>query len=560
MTDSVLQGIGVGRGAVAGPVIRANPTPVAPVGAPAPTDIEAAVKSLSEAMAEVSATMTQRAAAATGTLKEVLEAAAEMAQDPDLLELSVEKVREGTDPAVAVAEVTAQYADMFQASGGYLAERVSDLYSIRDRVIAKLLGLPEPGVPPLTRPSVIVATDLTPADTGALDLDKVLGIVLAEGGPTSHTAIIAGQLGLPCIVRVAGAENLADGDQVALDAAKGTVTLNPDAAVLDAVAARQKALAALAEDTSDGATSDGHQVQLLANIGTAEDAERLTDAAVQGSGLFRTEVLFLDAQTAPTEADQAAVYARALKAFGDRKVVIRTIDAGADKPLAFANQKAEENPALGVRAYRLNRTMPELMDTQLKAIAKAQAETGIEPWVMAPMIATVQEADDFAKQARAAGIKKVGVMIEVPAAAIQAEEILDKVDFVSMGTNDLAQYTMATDRLAGDLADLLDMWQPAVLYLVNKTAAAGLKTGKPVGVCGESASDPLMALVLTGMGVTSLSMAPKAIPAARFALRHHTYAQCQAIAKAALSATNATDARAAALALVNPEVKQALAL
>jgi len=558
--SNVLKGIGVGRGAVAGPVVRANPVPKAPANAPAPADRAAAAAKLTEALESVTASLQARADAASGTLAEVLGAAVEMAQDPDLLDLSVEKVNEGTDPAVAITEVAGDFAETFKAAGGYLAERVTDLYSIRDRVVAKLLGLPEPGVPPLTKPSIVVAEDLSPADTGALDLSKVLGIVLEQGGPTSHTAIIAGQLGLPCIVRTAGAENLHDGDEIALDAAHGTVTTDPDAATLATVDARQKALAALKEDTGDGATSDGHKVQLLANIGTGEDAERVKDQAVEGSGLFRTEVLFLDAQTAPTVDDQAKAYAKAFAALAPRKVVIRTIDAGADKPLAFATMPGEENPALGVRGYRLVRTLPELLDTQLKAIAKAAAETGTEPWVMAPMIATVEEARDFAKEARAAGIKKVGVMIEIPAAAILAKEILNVVDFVSLGTNDLGQYTMATDRLAGNLADLLSVWQPGVLFLVNRTAEAGLATGKPVGVCGESAGDPLMALVLTGMGITSLSMAPASIPAARYALRNHTYAECQAIAQAALGASTAEGARAAALALVKPAVKAALAL
>jgi len=561
LTESpVLKGIGVGRGAVAGPVVRAHPSPTVPANPPAPEDKEAAAKHLTDALGLVAQSMTERANAATGTLAEVLNAAAEIAQDPDLIDMSVDKVMNGMDPAQAITEVAGLYADMFTQAGGYMAERVTDLYSIRDRVVARLQGLPEPGVPTLTKPSVVVAEDLSPADTGALDLSKMLGIVLEQGGPTSHTAIIAGQLGLPCIVRCPQAKLLADGDEVALDAARGTVTVRPDAEVLAGVVSRQQALAALAVDKSDGATSDGHQVQLLANIGTAVDAEKLRDEAVQGVGLFRTEVLFLDAQTAPTEDDQAAVYAKALDALGDRKVVIRTIDAGADKPLAFATQPNEENPALGIRAYRLTRIMPELLDTQLKAIAKAAKESGHEPWVMAPMIATVGEAEDFAKAARAAGIKKVGVMIEVPSAAIQAEDILKVVDFVSMGTNDLGQYTMATDRLCGDLADLLDIWQPAVLYLVNRTAQAGVTTGKPVGVCGESAGDPLMALVLTGMGVTSLSMAPKSVPAVRYALKSHTFAECQAIAQAALSAKTATDAKAAALALVKPEVREALAL
>ncbi|MBN8882631.1 MAG: phosphoenolpyruvate--protein phosphotransferase, partial [Salana multivorans] len=252
-------------------------------------------------------------------------------------------------------------------------------------------------------------------------------------------------------------------------------------------------------------------------------------------------------------------YAAALAAFGGRKVVVRTLDAGADKPLAFATLADEENPALGVRGYRIGRVHPRLLTEQLAALGQAAAETGTQPWVMAPMIATPQEAAEFAASARAAGLTRVGVMIEVPAAALRAEAVLAEVDFVSLGTNDLAQYTMATDRLAGQLVDLLDPWQPAVLELVATTARAGRALGKPVGVCGESAGDPLMALVLTGLGVTSLSMSLGSVPAVRYALRRHTLAQCEAMAEAALRAASATQGRAAVVDLLTEEARRLLA-
>lgn len=551
----VLNGVGVGYGAVIGPVVRGNPVPVVPANAPAPADPEAAADRVLEVFADVASVLEARSAAATGTLSEVLAATAQMARDQALAGQAAERVRGGAHPAVAVAQVTDQFLEMFNAAGGYLAERTTDLASVRDRVIAALEGLPEPGVPPLTVPSVVVAADLTPADTAALDLSLVLGIVVEQGGPTSHTAIIAKQLALPCVVRVTEASELADGDMVAVDAAKGAVSVDPNERVKESVAARRVMLTQLAKDTGDGATSDGHAVKLLANIGTAEDAEKLTDAPVEGVGLFRTEVLFLSAQTAPSEDEQAKAYSRAFAALGDRKVVIRTLDAGADKPLPFVTQPGEENPALGVRGYRLVRVAGDLLTTQLAAIARAAKETGATPWVMAPMISTVDEAAAFAAKARDIGIAKVGVMVEVPAVALRAEDLLGEVDFVSLGTNDLAQYTMATDRLRGELVDLLDMWQPAVLDLAAATAKAGLELGKPVSVCGESASDPLMALVLTGMGVTSLSMAPAAIPMVRFALRSHTLDECRKMAAAARGARTAAEAYRATLALAGPKLK-----
>lgn len=319
-------------------------------------------------------------------------------------------------------------------------------------------------------------------------------------------------------------------------------------------------LRTLAANQDPGSTSDGHAVELLANIGTAEDAERVGNREVEGVGLFRTEVLFLERVSAPSREEQADAYERVLCAQKGQKVVVRTLDAGADKPLAFVHHGTEENPALGIRGYRLARTAPELLLAQLDAIADAQERTGTQPWVMAPMIATAREAAEFTAQARARGLKQVGVMIEVPAAALRASEILREVDFVSIGTNDLAQYTMASDRLLGDLSDLLDPWQPAVLDLVAIVLRAANAAGKPAGVCGESAADPLMALVLTGLGVTSLSMAPAAVPSARFAVAHHSLGQCEQIAAAALSGHTSGASRARALALCDPHVRELLSL
>lgn len=554
-----ISGIGVGRGAAVGPVARAHPS-LSLDGAPEATDPSAGAHLVEDAFAQVAAELDDRSRTVPPAVADVLRATAAMCRDPELARAATGRVLAGAAPAVAVDEAVGEFCRAFAAAGGLLAERVTDLRSIRDRVVARLLGRPCPGIPPLARPSVVVARDLAPADLAGLDPADVLGVVLEEGGPTSHTAVVAGQLGLPCVVRARGAEELTDGRIVALDAATGIVTVDPDEDATRRVTARRAALAALADDTADGATSDGHRVPLLANIGTAEDAERLRGAAVEGIGLFRTEVLFLDAPAAPSPDEQAAVYARVLSAAGGRKAVIRTLDAGADKPLPFVARPGEENPALGVRGYRLARVAPDVLETQLAAIARAGAATGTAPWVMAPMVATAAEARAFATAARAAGLATVGVMVEVPAAALCARDLLREVDFVSLGTNDLAQYTMAADRLRGELADLLDPWQPAVLRLVAATAGAGVELGKPVAVCGESAADPAMALVLVGLGVSSLSMSPGAVPEVRHCLSRHTLDQCQAMARAALRATSARRARAAAVAMVDPAVRELLAV
>ncbi|QCB95188.1 phosphoenolpyruvate--protein phosphotransferase [Cellulomonas shaoxiangyii] len=563
----MLHGVGVGRRAAVGPVAQVRPAPAVPGDAALvvegrPATVEETHAAVERAFAEVADGLQAQADAATGTVADVLAATAQMAADNALRAQTLARVDAGEPPVAALDGVVQMFATMFEQAGGYLAERVTDLRSVRDRVVARVLGLPDPGVPRLEQPSVVVARDLAPADTAALDLTKVLAIVTELGGPTGHTAIIAGQLGLPCVVRVGGATDLEDGVEVAVDGAAGTVTPHPDAELRAALERRHAAEDLLSGDTAPGATADGHAVALLANIGTAADAERVaaSGAGAEGVGLFRTEVLFLERTQPPTVEEQAEAYAAALRAMGGRKVVVRTLDAGADKPMAFATQPDEENPALGVRGYRLVRPLPELLATQLAALARAQEATGTTPWVMAPMISTPDEARDFAAAARAAGVATVGVMVEVPAVALRARDVLAEVDFVSLGTNDLAQYTMATDRLRGELADLLDAWQPAVLDLVAATASAGVEAGKPVGVCGESASDPLMALVLVGMGVTSLSMAAGALPAVRYSLRRHTREQCVAMAAAARAARSATDARAAVLALAEPEVRDTLAL
>ena len=441
-----------------------------------------------------------RAASAETTVAAVLEATSLMAQDPGLLADVERRIKGGVGPATAVDQAVEGFCKILEMSGGYMAERVTDLRDVRDRIVAHVLGVPPPGLPKMDKPSVVVASDLAPADTATLDLDHVVAIVTELGGPTSHTAIIAAQLNLPCVVRVSGALGLSDDEIVAVDAAAGTITRNPDSAVQDEIKARAAARAALKTATGGaGKTKDGTAVQLLANIGKVEDAERAAKEDVEGVGLFRTEVLFLDQATAPSVADQVKAYVRVFQAFGDRKVVVRTLDAGADKPLAFAPSEEEENPALGVRGLRMDKRFPQLLDDQLTAIAQAVENTGAKAWVMAPMVSTVHEAAAFEAQVKSHGLPVGGIMIEVPAAALRAPHLIEKVDFFSIGTNDLTQYAMATDRMAGELAELLDPWQPAVLDLIAHDGRGGqagrqarrrLRRGGPRSVAGAGARRP----------------------------------------------------------------------
>jgi phosphotransferase system enzyme I (PtsI) len=416
---------------------------------------------------------------------------------------------------------------------------------VRDRIVAALTGQGEPGIPAPEVPSVLLADDLAPADTAGLDPARILGLATRLGGTTSHTAIIARQLGLPCVVAVGGLDAVPAGVRVLIDGEQGTLTLDPDPAEAHArVEAARVAAEALEGYAGPGRTRDGQTVQVLANVQDGAGARVAVGAHAEGVGLFRTELAFLGRAEEPSVEEQAQGYAEVLEAFAGRKVVIRTLDAGSDKPLAFATPPDEANPALGVRGLRIARRDPGLLERQLDAIAEAARRTGSTPWVMAPMVATVPEAAGFAEAVRARGLVP-GVMIEVPSAALHAERLLAHVDFLSIGTNDLSQYALAADRLSADLADLTDPWQPALLELVALTAEAGRRVGKPVGVCGEAAADPLLACVLVGLGITSLSCAASAVARVGARLATVDLATCTRAAEAALAVDDPQTARAA---------------
>lgn len=536
------------------PVIRANRLPaideLASVGEIAEADRAAEVARFGAAAGAVADGLRVRAAAATGPAAEVLTATAQLATDRAWLGSAENAIKAGKPAIRATADAAAQFIDMFTKMGGLMAERVTDLKDIRDRVVAELAGLPAPGVPEPVEPSILFAEDLAPADTAGLDPHRIVGLATSLGGPTSHTAIIARQLGIPCVVAVKGLDAVPAATMVLLDASRGTITIDPDRTeAAAAVAAADVAAAAMAGWTGPGSTADGHQVSILANVADGSAARAARQAPVEGVGLFRTELCFLDADTEPTVEQQAAIYAEVLEAFAGQKVVIRTLDAGSDKPLKFVNSPVEENPALGVRGFRIIEIDADLVARQLDAIALAAERTGNAPWVMAPMIATPEEARRFAELARARSLHP-GVMIEVPAAALLAEKILDHVEFLSIGTNDLTQYTMAADRMSSDLATLTDPWQPGVIALVAKTASAGLRTGKPVGVCGEAAADPLLACVLIGLGVTSLSAAASAVTPVGAKLASVTLQQCRDAAEAVLGTAGPAEARQAAQAVL----------
>ncbi|WP_083396121.1 phosphoenolpyruvate--protein phosphotransferase [Frigoribacterium sp. MCBA15_019] len=542
-----LQGVGVGRGVAVGPV-KKMPDPLPEPGTePRTADAALEYDAVLTALSAVAADLTARGEKAGGEAKDVLDAQSLMAQDPTLTDDVKARIDDGRTGERAVHEAFAAFQDLLIGMGGYMAERATDLGDVAQRVIASLRGVPAPGVPESDIPFVLVAPDLAPADTALLDLDKVLALVTRDGGPTSHTAILARSKSIPAIVGVTGALDLADGTVVVADAASGVVTVDPSA---DEVADAEKRIAdraaAAAAPLTDGALADGHAVPLLANLGAPAEAAGAIELGAEGVGLFRTEFLFLGNSSAPTVESQTASYTALLEAFPGKKVVVRALDAGADKPLSFLNDAHEENPALGLRGLRALRVKEDILRDQLSALAAAQAATTADLWVMAPMVSDAEETEYFVALGRELGLKTVGVMAEVPSLAVLADQIFASADFVSVGTNDLTQYTMAADRMLGSVAAYQDPWHPAVLRLVKSLGDAGAAAGKPVGICGEAAADPLLAVVLVGLGATTLSMTPAALADVRLELSRYTLDQARGLATAAVAATTAAGARQAA--------------
>lgn len=570
MTKSIqtFAGVGVAPGRVLGLVLQ-MPKPVqepaAPlqgaaggpstVGGPSDVGVEPGQR-IKDAAKAVQAELRARAAASGGEAKEVLEATALMAADPMLIKSAIKllapDVPGGARTAErAVWEAGGTVAETLKGLGGYMAARATDVLDVRARIVSELRGLPAPGIPTSDIPFILAAEDLAPADTATLDPSKVIALITSSGGPQSHTAILARALGLPAIVAAPGVDQIADGSEVYVDGAAGTITISPGEDLRGAAKAWATQASTLAAFNGRNVLADGFRVPLLANVGTGTDAVKAAEAGAEGVGLMRTEFCFLDRDHEPTVAEQTTAYGAVFAAFPGKKVVVRTLDAGADKPLPFLTNAEEPNPALGVRGYRTDLTSPGVLERQLEAIAAAEAANRAEIWVMAPMISTANEATRFAALCTAAGIKTSGVMVEVPSAALTAATVLREVSFASIGTNDLTQYTMAADRQLGPLATLNDPWQPAVLQLVKLTADGAVhasdSTGaaKSVGLCGEAAADPALAVVLVGLGITTLSMSARALAAVAAVLATVTVAQAQQLAAAALAAPSAVAARAA---------------
>jgi phosphocarrier protein FPr len=479
--------------------------------------------------------------------------------DDALLEPAREAIAAGTTAERAYHDAAQQVAALYRGlDEPLLRERATDVLDVGRRVVAALTSAGEGRE---SASGIVVADELTPADAAGLDPERVLAIATARGSTTAHAAILARALGLPAVVGL-GPEVLAvpDGTTLLLDGEAGTVMADPPAAVLsDAQDRRERAeqrRAAAREHAHEPAVMrDGERVEVFANLGTGSDAARAVQLGAEGVGLLRTEFLFLGRSELPGEEEQAETLREIAQALDGRTLIVRTLDAGADKPLPALPMPAEENPFLGVRGIRLALARPELLATQFRAILRVAAEHPVK--TMLPMVATLGEitaARALLDRARAdTGIDapmELGIMVEVPAAALAAPRLAAHVDFFSLGTNDLTQYTMAAERGDARLASLLAGPQPAVLRLVAATVAGAAVHGRWVGVCGELAGDPAAAVLLAGLGVTELSMAAALVPEVKAALREVSLSDARAAAEAALDTDDADAARALALDLL----------
>ncbi len=472
--------------------------------------------------------------------------------DADLLASAQQQIEaQSISAAAAWQQATdALIAQYRQLEFAYQQARAADVAAVQAQVLIALLGTGTAALA-LREPAILIARDLTPAEIGALDADKVLGILTAEGSPTSHAAILARTLGIPMVVGLgASILTVADGTPLAADGETGNITLQPDEEMKTAFTrlasqfrARQES--ALRESALPARTADGQRVEVVANIGSLPDAERALELGAEGVGVLRTEFLFMQREVAPSADEQYAAYRAIAQAMGGRPLVIRTLDAGGDKPLPYLKQPHEDNPFLGLRAVRLCLAYPDFFRAQLAAIVRVADEFPVR--VMFPMIATVEEFRAakalLAACGRPAHPIRTGMMVEIPAAVECAEQFAPEVDFFSIGTNDLTQYAFAAERGNPQLAYLADALHPAILRLIERVVAVGRTHGRPVAVCGELASDPAAIPILLGLGVDELSMSAAAIPQAKAVIRQVQQAVAAKLAQQALAQPNAEEVR-----------------
>jgi len=523
-----LHGVGVGSRAIMGRVWllgTASATMEPRDATRTPEDERVALR---DSIAATVAKLRAGGADADSVSREIMEALLVLVEDPELVELAMPSLEQGRDGATALQSALEEFSEMMGDDEEFQS-RVGDLMAIGREIGSFHRGETNTLALPSEGEWVIVADDLTPLETSKFG-PAVVGVVTEYGGPTSHTAIICRARNIPAVVGCTGALQLNHGSSLLLDPTGDRVVAGGNLSMQTASLRLPPLM-------------DSPLITVRANIATAEEARLASQTSARGVGLFRTEVLYLSAQAAPTLADQQAHYREVFQAAPPGKIIVRTIDAGSDKPVPFLSLAQEENPALGVRGFRMATHHAGFIKTQLRAIAAAILDTGRDVGVMAPMVSTVDEVQHFAALCGEAGIAQVGIMVETPAIISVLPDLHGLISFISIGTNDLSQYLFAADRLNPALSSFNSPWQPALLREIKRIVEGAGVLGIPVGVCGESGADPIVAIVLAGLGVESVSAASAAVDEVAQALQAVTLDIAQKCAKVAMVATSPEQAR-----------------
>lgn len=559
------KGISGSRGTAVGPVYRyIQEDIVIPDYAVTPAEAPQEVAKLASAMA---ATLKQLDHIRQRTLESmgpeeaaIFEAHMQIAQDPSLLDGIKSLVEAGTMNVVAATQQTVDtFAQIFLTMDDpYMRERGADIKDIGDRLLRNLLNMKPRGLDHVTTPIILVAHDLAPSDTASLDRNVVKGIITAVGGPTSHAAIMARTLEIPAVMGLGDIESFHDGELVAVRGTEGIVVrdASPEEWVqcnADAKSYEQELIELRKSASLPAVTTDGHEVQLFANIGKPKDVKNALTMGATGIGLYRTEFLYMDSDTLPSEEVQYNEYKKVVTQMKGQPIIIRTMDIGGDKELKCLDLPKEMNPFLGYRAIRISLQQQDMFKVQLRALLRASAHGDVQ--VMFPMISSVDEVlaakalvEECKAELRAEGIgfnenMPIGIMVEIPAAAIMASTLADYVDFFSIGTNDLCQYTLAVDRMNENIGQLYDPLHPAVLQLVNNVIQSSHHAGKITGMCGEMAGDPAATLLLLGMGLDEFSMSASSIPIIKNIIRHVSKTECEALLNEAFTLSKGSDIR-----------------
>jgi phosphocarrier protein FPr len=553
---TTIHGIAAAEGLAIGPIRHYRRTPIVITDHPGDRLSETAAleQAISAARSELERVASEVSRRLGSSRAAIFRAHAELLTDPTLIRETVSRIFDGHSAAWAWQQTIAmRVAQLEKLDDPVLAGRAVDLSDVGQRVLRHLLGLGDMPFISLTEPAILIADDLTPSDTATLDPDNVLGLCTALGGPTSHTAIIARSLGLPAVVAAGSAVlDTADGTPAILDGFRGKLYLQPSESDVETAHAlrsgrEQEQATAFATRHQPAITRDGVYIEVAANVNRVADAVRAIETGADGVGLMRTEFLFLERDHAPDEEEQYQAYRAMVETMAGRPLIIRTLDIGGDKEAPYLNIPREDNSFLGIRGLRLCLRRPDLFEPQLRAIYRAAMHGPLK--LMFPMVATleeVQQAKAIAERIRELNAPpiEIGIMVEVPSAAILADVLAKEVDFFSIGTNDLTQYVLAMDRLHPELARQADSLHPAVLRMIARTVEGAASAGRWVGVCGGIASDPLGAAILVGLGVQELSVSIPSVATIKAHLRGLNTVELRDLAQRALACRNAAEVRA----------------